>query len=343
MLPSSHRLEGLGLSGASRNRADDELSDDEDADYVAEATKLTWVEGSAVQKMAEQAAAAVAANAGNAKQIGGGDSSIGLSDADGRVHVRQLVIGCSQAADAFLLSRFPEEKFIEVGTITAAGSSHGEHEEPQWSLRTEINQGGLDLRRAGSAFLDRLIVVVSQPTIPSHPTGANATKTITPGEEWRWVEPLFEAVSADQVVVLDTVNVSAVPLESAAEGKPQAPYLFQIGTSAFISSEKRMIQCGVEGGKETGPGISLSDVPDLPAPILLGGAGAAALIVCETCGLNAVALVSLVERVVDSSTLTAYEAAFGNASDSETECHARRMRYREAVKGFSKKLDGLYL
>ena len=144
-------------------------------------------------------------------------------------------------------------------------------------------------------------------------------------------------VTTRQVVVLDTVNVSKVPLVSAIEGKPQAPFLFQIGTSAFVESGKNMIGEAKDA--------SLGATPDLPPPILLEGHSAAILTFCEARGLNAVALVSLVERTIDSSTLVAFEFPFGvgGASESEADRRARKKQYRESVKQYSKKLDSLYL
>ena len=324
MLPSSHRLEGLGLAGSSRNIADDALSDhegDDDAPCV-ESASLTWIDARLAQQV---------------MQDGEPGTSAGL-------RVKQLVVGCVEAAGVFLDCTFPT--FSEVGTIATENAA-----EPRWSIRADVSVGivGASTGGAGGAesvAFERLLVVASRPPAPGSVKERIATargkKSINPGDEWRWVEPLMRSIVAEQIVVLDTVKLSAVPLVSAAEGKPQAPFLFQIGTSAFVTEGKRMLSAGISS-KES---VSLVSLPELPSPILLEGPSAAILTFCEARGANAVALVSLVERVVDSSTLVAFETPFnvGNAgSDSEGERKARKLRYREAVKGFSKKLDGLYL
>lgn len=311
---SSHRLEGLGLAGGSRNITDDALSDHEDdGASCADAAALTWTDARVADARAAQ---------------------------EGGLRVRQLVIGGAEAADAFLACAFAT--FTEVGAIAAESAT-----EPRWSLR--VDAGALGGGDGAAVALDKMVVVISS-SLASGTAGSAAArvaatrgkKGIARGDEWRWVEPLMQNIVADQVVVLDTVKVSAVPLVSAAEGKPQAPFLFQIGTSAFVAGGQRM----AAGAGAAKTGVSLAAVPDLPSPILLEGPGAAALTLCEARGANAVALVSLVERTIDSSTLVAFETPFGiggGVSDTDGERRARKLRYREAVKGCSKKLDGLYL
>ena len=155
--------------------------------------------------------------------------------------------------------------------------------------------------------------------------------TISAGDEWRWVEPLFASVTALRVLVLDTVLATKIPLVSAAEGRPTAPLLFHLGTSAFVKS-----------GKELSEGRPLDTAlcPLLPNAILMEGLSGAFMSHCESSGVSAVALLSLVERaVVDSTTLFAYESAFTLNSDVE----GRRSMYKQASKGSSKQLDSMYL
>jgi hypothetical protein len=155
--------------------------------------------------------------------------------------------------------------------------------------------------------------------------------TIPAGDEWRWVESLFASVTASHVLVLDTVLATKIPLVSAAEGRPSAPLLYHLGTSSFVISGKELSE---------GRALDTSLSPLLPNAVLMEGISGAFMSHCESSGVSAVALLSLVERaVVDSTTLFAYESAFELNHDIQ----GRRLMYKEAAKGSSKQLDSMYL
>ena len=156
---------------------------------------------------------------------------------------------------------------------------------------------------------------------------------ITAGDEWRWVEPLFAGLTANQIIVLDTVLATTVPLVSAAQGKPSAPFIFQLGTTEFVKSNRAMNN-----------GTIVLTAPILPNPILMEGLSGAVMAHCEAVGMNAISLISLVERVIDSSTLVAYETWVElEHKDDETATKQRKEMYKKAVKHASRQLDALYL
>ena len=172
-------------------------------------------------------------------------------------------------------------------------------------------------------------------------TGKSTSRfTIQPGDEWRWVEPLFATVTASKVIVLDTVLATKVPLVSAAQGRPTSPYLYQLGTTTFVK----------DGGVLSHTGDSITcDQPKLPNAILLEGFSGALMSHCESTGMNGVALISLIDRVVDSTTLVAYESCFFPTLNNDSEpamvaaAKTRRDVYKNAVKGTSNQLDSMYL
>lgn len=322
MLPSSHRLEGLGLSGASRNRDNEEASDCDETEeiFLPTCTTLRWTVGELNELLVPQEGIKTDDEADH----GGTASSEKVPGL--KIYVGQLVIGCNFAADAFLSCMCSD--LTEIGVISSSDATS-----QVWSLRANIGGGKFQ----ASSKISKLIVIRACSS-----SSQDASQSINVGEEWRWIEPLFQNVNMDEVVVLDTVKVASIPMISAAEGKPQAPYLYKVGTSEFTKLDEE-IDGMTSTGTSLGSNVSLQGVPDLPSPLLLEGLGASALVCCEARSIRAVAVISLIERVVDSSTLFGYEKAFGLESRSEEERRARKLVYRNAVKGASKKLDALYL
>ncbi len=333
MLPFAH-LEGLALADTSRNAHDDEPSDGEESPAAAAAPATP----AAVAWTGAAAAAAGAKSGGEAPSAA--------------VRVRELVVATELAGNTFLSCALAAG-CDEVGTVTlpvattsvgaaatapaaAAAAAGGDVVTLQWSLRAQRSDGA-----GAGAPLERLYV--TGPTVlggSGKRTGraaAAATALLPAGDEWRWVEPVFAAVAAEQVVLLSTVKVSAVPLRSAAEGKPCAPFLFRLGGAAAASSGSL--------------GAAAAACPVLPAPVLLEGLAAAVVGHCAARAVPALALVSLVEQCVDSATVVAFEGAFGlsggggaSVSSAEPgEAKARRLQYRDAVSGAGKQLDSLYL
>ena len=216
-------------------------------------------------------------------------------------------MGAEGAGSAFLSCAFRD--LSEIGRL--------ETEEGQvWSLRGSDAQDDSSVR-------DRVLLVAVAPedvqgkrknskNVRAKPTSF-CSASVTPGDEWRWTEPLFANIAAERVVVLQTVRSVEIPLQSAVEGKPSSPFLFHLRTASG-----------------SGP---VWDTPVLPSPILLEGLGASILAHCESAGVPAVSLVSLVERSVDSLTLVAYERAFSLGGDGKKAAAERRQSYKEALRG----------
>ena len=226
------------------------------------------------------------------------------SETKGPVNVKELYISTELASASFLTCNFPS--FEPVGSLsTESGMALSLLAPPGETLQQE---GGLT----------KMIVVAS-----------NKKFNVAPGDEWQWVEPLFASVSATKIVVLGTVLATKVPLVSAAQGRPMAPLIFQLGTTTFLSSGRTMLNDTV-----------VLDAPILPNPILMEGFSGAVMAHCEAVGLNAVSLISLIERVIDSTTLVAYEQWIESSGMDTKE---RRDLYKEAVKDASRQLDSMYL
>ena len=229
------------------------------------------------------------------------------SETKGPVNVKELYISTELAGASFLTCNFPS--FEPVGSLsTESGMALSLLAPPGETLQQE---GGLT----------KLIVMGN---FASH-----NKFNVAPGDEWQWVEPLFASVSATNIVVLGTVLATKVPLVSAAQGRPMAPLIFQLGTTTFLSSGRTMINDTV-----------VLNAPMLPNPILMEGFSGAVMAHCEAVGLNAVGLISLIERVIDSTTLGAYEQWIESSGMDTKE---RRDLYKEAVKDASRQLDSMYL
>jgi len=221
--------------------------------------------------------------------------------------VDDLLVSTELAGSSFLTCTFAD--FKEVGTLAA-----------------EDRSCSLSLRASPTEQKNFTTLIVVG-------TFVGGSKFSTkPGDEWRWVEPLMAGVAAARVVVLDTVLATKIPLVSAAQGRPAAPFLFQLGTTSFVKSGSMMSQQRALAA------------PNLPNSILMEGLSGAIMAHCESVGLNAVALISLLDRVVDSTTLVAFESCFMEEKDGDSiAMKARKLLYKNAVKGSSRQLDSMYL
>lgn len=227
------------------------------------------------------------------------------------VNVNELFIATELAGSSFLTCNF--QSFVQVATLTT--------EDGALSMSLLASP---DDNQEGKGNFQKLLLVGSFTK-----SGKNKCM-VTAGDEWRFIEPLLSGVKAASIIHLDTVLAIKVPLISAAKGRPCAPFVFQLGTNIFVQS-----------GSKIKNGTTTLDAPTLPNPILLEGLGGALMARCEADGINAVSLISLIDRVIDSTALVAYEKYF--ELNEQLDKNVRRSMYKEAVKSASRQLDSMYL